>query len=606
MKTLFRAYNRLMGILFKEAPLPVIMTILMSVVVGAIPPISLWVNQQIFDKGIGVAQGEISFAGYTPILLMFSIINITPLFIRNIYINGYVRMRSQLIFRSTFKSKMLKKCKKLRYEHFENVESLEIIEKAYNRAEESANAMFPGYVTVFFSSIVSSIGFIVQLFNIEWWLLLTIIPIFIVQTVVVTKKNKNIYDELETYWNKEKQYEILASYLRSRGYNKETKLFEIAPYLINTYEHRLNGRNREYEKYYFKHLKKNIVGYNISDFAVICNVIIFLFLFLHGSITVGLFISLTSLMIGGTRNGIYKAFNDSMILFNSSGYHINFFNYYEKYFLLSEKPDGLIEDIPDNINIELKDVWFKYPGTDKYVLKGINMKICSGDKISLVGENGEGKSTLVKLLLGLFFPDQGTILLNGKDLYSYTQLARSKIFAPIFQDFSHYSFTLRENIGAGNIEQLNDDDAINAAAHKGGVDRFVEQMPEGYDTILNRDFEGGIDISGGQWQRIAIARAFMGDKPFFILDEPTSQLDPMAESRLYDEFASMVSSKSALFITHRLASTKITDKIFVIKNGVITEEGSHDELMERNGIYFNMFNAQKQWYENKGAHVYEG
>lgn len=606
MKTLLKAYKRLMGILFKEAPMTVILTIFMSVVVGAIPPISLWVNQQIFDNGITVSQGKMSFATYTPILLLFLIINIFPLFIRNIYINGYVRLVSQLIFRSTFKSKMLQKCKRLKYEHFENDESLEIIEKTYERAEVSANSMFPGYISVFFSSTVSSFGFIIQLFNIKWWLLLTIIPIFIVQTVVVTKKNKNIYDELETYWNKEKQYGILASYLRSRGYNKEIKLFEIAPYLINTYEHRLNGRNREYEKYYFKHLKKNIVGYNISDFAVICNVIIFLFLFLQGSITVGLFISLTSLMIGGTRDGIYKAFNDSMILFNSSGYHINFFNYYEKYFALSEKPDGVATCIPKDINIEIKDVWFKYPGTDKYVLKGINMKISAGEKVSLVGENGEGKSTLVKLLLGLFFPDQGTILLNGKDLYSYTQLARSKVFAPIFQDFTHYSFTLRENIGVGNIEQLSDDDAINAAAHKGGVDRFIKQMPEGYDTVLNRDFEGGKDVSGGQWQRIAIARAFMGNKPFFILDEPTSQLDPMAESRLYDEFANMVSDKSALFITHRLASTKITDKIFVMKNGVVSEEGSHEELMEYGGIYFNMFNAQKQWYENKGVNTDEG
>jgi ATP-binding cassette subfamily B protein len=606
MKTLFRAYNRLMGILFKEAPLTVIMTILMSVVVGAIPPISLWVNQQMFDNGIGVAQGEISFANYTPILLIFLITNILPLFIKNIYINGYVRIRSQLIFLSSFKNKMLIKCKKLRYEHFENDESLEIIEKAYSRAEGSANAMFPGYISIFFSSIVSSVGFIIQLLNIKWWLLLTIIPIFIIQTVVITKKNKNIYDELETYWNKEKQYGILASYLRSRDYNKEIKLFEIAPYLIDTYGQRLNGRNREYEKYYFKHLKKNLVGYNISDLAVILNSIIFLFLFLQGSITVGLFISLTALMIGGARSGIYKAFSDSLILFNSSGYHINFFNYYERYFSLSEKPDGVTTEVPKEVNIELKDVWFKYPGTDKHVLRGINMKMCSGEKVSLVGENGEGKSTLVKLLLGLFFPDKGMILLNGRDLYSYTQLERSKIFAPIFQDFTHYSFTLRENIGAGYIEQISDDNAINTAAHKGGVDRFIDLMPEGYNTILNRDFEGGVDISGGQWQRIAIARAFMGDKPFFILDEPTSQLDPMAESKLYDEFANMVSGKSALFITHRLASTKITDKIFVIKNGTIIEEGSHDGLMQCRGIYFNMFNAQKRWYENKGGQNYEG
>lgn len=597
IKKVFKAYKKLIDILFSDAPIMVILTFALSILWGLVSPVSLWVNKQIFDQGIEVAKKNISFSNYLPILILFLLVNILPMLIKDTFINGYVNMRSRLILRSELKSKMLMKCRKLKYEHFENDESLEIIEKAYNRAEESANIMFPKYISIFISSSVAAIGFIIQLFSIKWWLLITILTPFIIQTIFVTKKSKNIYDELEKYWNKEKRYKTLAGYLRSRDYNKEIKLFGIAPYLINVYGKRLNKRNREYEKYYFSNLKKNLFGYNLIDISVICNVLIFLVLFIKGTFSTGLFISLTSLIIAGTGGGIYKSFKDSTNIFSLSGYHINFFDYYNKYFNLSEKESGKIDVVPNKVDIEFKNIWFKYPKSYKYVLKDFNMKINSGECVSLVGENGEGKSTLVKLLLGLFFPNKGQILLNGIDLKFYSQKVKSQIFAPIFQDFVRYSFSLSENIGIGNISQIKDLEAIKYASKKSGVENFIERLPNGYDTVLNRDFEGGVDISGGQWQRIAIARAFIGNKLFFILDEPTSQLDPMAESKLYDEFSKIVNNKTSLFITHRLASTKITDKIFVMKNGMIEEEGSHEELMKIKGIYYTMFNAQKQWYK---------
>ena len=171
-------------------------------------------------------------------------------------------------------------------------------------------------------------------------------------------------------------------------------------------------------------------------------------------------------------------------------------------------------------------------------------------KSSIVSENGEGKSTMIKLLLGLFVPDKGEILVGGKKLNDYPLSVRTKIFGPVFQDFSRYSLTLKENIGIGDIDKINDDEKIKEAAQKGKVDVFAEKFEKGYDTLLGRDFEGGVDISGGQWQRIAISRAFMGNKPVLLLDEPTSQLDPVAEADLYNEFADMAENKTAIFITH--------------------------------------------------------
>lgn len=203
---------------------------------------------------------------------------------------------------------------------------------------------------------------------------------------------------------------------------------------------------------------------------------------------------------------------------------------------------------------------------------------------------------MIKLLLRLFEPDRGEILLGGQPINSYSRKALTATFGPVFQDFNRYSITLRENIGVGFIDQLHDEERLAYAARKGKVNQFANDLPHGYDTILGRDFEGGVDVSGGQWQRIAIARAFMGDKPVLLLDEPTSQLDPIAESQLYREFAEMANSKTAIFITHRLASTMITDRILVIQHGVVIQEGTHEQLMVSGGLYATMFEAQKQWY----------
>ena len=161
-----------------------------------------------------------------------------------------------------------------------------------------------------------------------------------------------------------------------------------------------------------------------------------------------------------------------------------------------------------------------------------------------------------------------------------------------------YSISLRENIAVGDIELLHDESAILAAAEKGQAKKIASGLKDGMDTLLGRDFEGGVDLSGGQWQRIALSRAFMGDKPVLLLDEPTSQLDPMAESRLYSEFHALAEGKTAIFITHRLASTMITDRILVLAGGRVSEEGNHEQLMQRGGLYRAMFDAQRKWYDH--------
>jgi ATP-binding cassette subfamily B protein len=594
MKRILTAYKDLLGIIFAEAPVMVILTFFCSIISGLVTPAGVYIHQHVFDGGLAVAKGEMTFAGYSFYLVLFIVIAILPSVIGGVVWN-YVQPRSLLILRTAYKERMLKKLKTMKYEHFENEASAEIIDKAYNRAENSARHLWPMYVNYWLTSVVASIGSIGYILSIRWWLLITVLIPFVIETYIASKTNYNIYTELETYWKKERKYSTLGWYLRSREFSKELKAFGNSDYLIDTYKSRLNERNKDYERYYFKNLRKILLGGNITKFASVVNVVILLFLFVNGQMSVGLFISMTGLMFGG----IYNILGGCAFIFKWAPFHINSYDYYDKFFKLSDEPEGTETVLPETFDIEFRDVWFRYPGTEKDILKGLTFRIKNGEKASIVGENGEGKSTMIKLLLGLFVPDKGEILVGGKKLNDYPLSVRTKIFGPVFQDFSRYSLTLKENIGIGDIDKINDDEKIKEAAQKGKVDVFAEKFEKGYDTLLGRDFEGGVDISGGQWQRIAISRAFMGNKPVLLLDEPTSQLDPVAEADLYNEFADMAENKTAIFITHRLGSTMITDRIFVISDGKIKETGTHDELMQADGIYASMFNAQKQWYKKE-------
>ena len=596
MKRIFAAYKDLIGIIFAQAPFMVILTFFCTIVNGLLTPLGIFVNRHVFDDGLAVAKGEMTFANYFIYLVLFVVVAVVPVLTDGVIWN-YVNPRSLLILRTAYRERMLKKLKTMKYEHFESEASAEIIDKAYNRAENSARHMWPMYVTWRFSALIASAGTLWYVLNIRWWLLLTVLIPFFIETYIMVKTNYNIYTEMETYWKKERKYSLLGWYLRSRDFIKELKAYGNSDYLIDTYKSRLNERNREYERYYFKNLRDVLLGGNITKFASVINVIFLLILFVNGQMTVGMFIAVTGLFFGE----IYGNLRGFAGFFIWSGFHINTYDYYDKFFKLSDEPEGVETDLPGTFDIEFKDVWFRYPGTEKDILKGLTFKINNGEKASVVGENGEGKSTMVKLLLGLFTPDSGEILVGGKNLDDYPLSVRTKIFGPVFQDFHKYSITIKENIGIGGIDEMDNGEKIKAAAKKGKADEFAEKFEKDYDTLLGRDFDGGVDISGGQWQRIAISRAFMGGKPILLLDEPTSQLDPMAEANLYNEFAGMIENKTAVFITHRLGSTMITDRILVIKDGKIEESGAHDELMRTSGIYSQMFNAQKQWYVKKDA-----
>ncbi|MDR2615003.1 MAG: ABC transporter ATP-binding protein/permease [Oscillospiraceae bacterium] len=587
MKRIINAYRDILSILCAEAPLMVAGVFAAALLSGVVGSVGVWLNGRVFDTALGIAQGAAALTDIAPYLAAFAVFGLLPNLLQSFYIYSYVEPRSMLIIRSSFKGKMLQKLKRVKYEHIENEQSVEILDKAFNRVENSARHLFPMYLNVFCQSVVQSLGTLYLFASVKWWLPLTILLPFVVETMLSSKQNYNIYTEMEGYWKRERQYGALGEMLRSREFLHEGRLFGSASWLIDIYRKRLNKRNREYERFYFKNLKKKFTSGHITKIGQIGNALILLWLCVNGALNVGMMISLTLALFGM----VYDYLDGSVQIFKWGHYHINTFDYWAKFFALSEDESGDIDEIPPDADIEFDDVRFKYPGTDKEILKGLTFTVKSGEKVSIVGQNGEGKTTLVKLLLGLFTPDSGEIRIGGVPLARFTQDARRRMFGAVFQDFNRYSVTLEENVAVGDITKLGDTSAIDAAIAKAGADAAER------GTLLGREFEGGVDISGGQWQRVAIARAFMGDKPILILDEPTSQLDPMAESALYGEFAELSAGKTALFITHRLGSTAITDRILVIADGRVTQSGDREQLLREGGLYADMWNAQKQWYE---------
>ena len=252
----------------------------------------------------------------------------------------------------------------------------------------------------------------------------------------------------------------------------------------------------------------------------------------------------------------------------------------------------------DKVGIEIKHLSFCYPGSKKSTVEDINLTINQGEMLVLVGENGAGKTTLGKLLGRLYDPTSGTIAWNGKDLRSYSlAYVRSRI-AVVMQDYARFPSTVRENVGFGDLLSLSDDTAINEAISEAGISAKVNSLAAGLETPLGKQLEDGIDLSGGQWQRIAIARALMrlSTAEVLIFDEPTAALDPKTEHEIYSIFRQIAAGKTTIVISHRLGLAKIADRIAVMENGKIAEIGTHDELIASNGIYCSMFTRQASSY----------
>jgi ATP-binding cassette, subfamily B, bacterial len=251
---------------------------------------------------------------------------------------------------------------------------------------------------------------------------------------------------------------------------------------------------------------------------------------------------------------------------------------------------------PISQGIEFRNVSFRYPDREDWALRGVNLIVRPGEKLALVGANGAGKTTLIKLLTRLYDPTEGQILLDGVDLREYELEDLRQSIGVIFQDFVRYQVSARENIGFGQIEELANEARIVSAAERGGADEVIERLPQGYDTVLGRWFEKGAELSGGQWQKIALGRAFMRNSEVLVLDEPTSALDAEREYEIFQRFRDLTAGRIAFLISHRFSTVRMADRIIVIEDGQVSELGTHPELIALDGTYARLFNMQAEGY----------
>ena len=263
---------------------------------------------------------------------------------------------------------------------------------------------------------------------------------------------------------------------------------------------------------------------------------------------------------------------------------------------IRSKPNALPAPRPITRGVEFRDVSFSYPGNPRRVLDSINFRLHTGERLALIGENGQGKTTIVKLITRLYDPTEGQILLDGVDLRDYDLEDLHHEIGVIFQDFMRYEMTARENIAVGRIEEIGNLDLLKDAASKSLADQTIGRLSLGYDQMLGRRFDQGVDLSGGEWQKVALARAYLRDAQLLILDEPTAALDARSEFEVFHRFTELTAGKMALFISHRFSTVRSADRILVLENGKIAEEGTHDQLASMGGRYAEMFEMQASSY----------
>jgi len=314
-----------------------------------------------------------------------------------------------------------------------------------------------------------------------------------------------------------------------------------------------------------------------------------------GQLGIGTFYFLTNAILQASSN-IQQVFSTLSGIADQALFLTDLLAFFQMKPTIQSKPNGLRAPRPIKQGFEFRNVSFVYPGTDRVVLNRLNFHLDPGQRVALIGENGQGKTTIVKLITRLYDPTQGEILLDGVDLREYDIEDLYREIGVIFQDFMRYEMTARENIAVGKIEELDDLPAIQAAAKKSLADEVIARLGSGFEQMLGRRFEGGVDLSCGEWQKLALARAYLREAQLLVLDEPTAALDARSEYQVFQRFAELTSGKMALFISHRFSTVRMADRIVVLENGNVAEEGTHEQLTRIGGRYAEMFELQAASY----------
>jgi len=397
-------------------------------------------------------------------------------------------------------------------------------------------------------------------------------------------------------WTPERR---LLDYLRYMGASdesaKEVKLFGLSDFLVGRYA-RLS--DEFYAENKWLAVRRNLVStafVTIGTLGYYAAYAVIIYFTVLGRYTIGALTFLAG-SFRQSRDLIQRVLLSLSQIYEQSLYLSDLFTFFDVQPRVTSKSGARAVPRPIRDGFAFENVGFRYPGSDRWAVRHLTFNIRSQERVALVGENGAGKTTLVKLLARLYDPDEGKILLDGVDLREYDLESMRRNIGVIFQDFVRYEFILKENIGVSQVDALGDEARIREAARRSLADSVATRLEKGYDQMLGRRFDGGVELSGGEWQKVALGRAYMREAQVLILDEPTASLDARAEYEVFLRFAELTKGKMAVLISHRFSTVRMADRIIVLQGGELVDQGTHEELLARGGLYAELFGLQAAGY----------
>ncbi|MNO61895.1 putative ABC transporter ATP-binding protein [compost metagenome] len=584
--------------IWKSSPLRLFIMIVIRILEALQPAVQIYLTKQLVEQAAVLFQGDskmlvpaLTTVGWQALFFLVSLglRSITHMLLLVIKQKAQYKMDSVIA----------DKCSKLDYIYFEESEYYDRLQRVTQGLAYRGLSVLDHFFLVL-QSVVTLISLLIVLTSFHWMLsvgvLCLIIPSFIINMKLGQKRYEQMYRQTPTH----RKVGYLMGLMTRRESAKEMKLFKLYPYIIDKWG-RLYWKNAK-EKAGLEKTGQWYGGFTelFSYSFTALSTIVVLFISYTGSMTVGVFVAMIQtvttakdniMLISANLSGIYEnaLFTSDLIQF----LHLPD----KKQDETQEKEDVYINPLAfASGGLVVTGLSFTYPNQTEPALSDIEFHIKPGQRVAVVGHNGAGKSTLAKCLLGLYRPQRGQMLWKGKDIFEDDD---SRAVSAVFQDFVQYQLTLRENIGFGNITSIDNEAQLEIAAAKTGVNMISQRLPGGYDTQLGHEYEGGKELSQGQWQKVALSRSyFNADAELVIYDEPTAALDPLAEAALFERFSELVEGKTSIMISHRLGSCRNADLILVLKGGRIVEQGTHEELLRLHGEYAQMYKAQSQWYES--------
>lgn len=590
---------RALGVLWAYGRWWVVSSFLIYLLQGLLPLATLWVTRELVNAVAQLIESPTQDAGAVLklVLLEFSIVALSAVF-RNLKV--WIDARVEVVLDHELQKKIADKVARVPLAYFELPRFYHHLSRVNSgiggRLLRPVKTMFEMFQTTI--TLVSFLGFLLGMH----WSFVAISFLAAAPTLLI-----QAHFGQQRFWMLLHQTPLAreAGYMRQltmdRQAIKETRMFGLTAYLIRRWSDRFLKNANEALKLTGRQQRATAGLEMLSGIFYMGAAGVMVWLARQGSLRIGDFVSM-----GQAVRGAQTSIN--VIAMHLSSIYEQML-YIRDYFLFLEFDEPELAEMAVRGNrmfpamleqgVSFENVYFRYPDTERDVLQDVTFTMQPGEKVAIVGENGSGKTTLVKCLMGLFPLSGGQIRFDGIDLMEISEEQLYRHMTVIYQDFMKYDLTVRENILFGDIERSDDLETFEWAAKKAGVDRLIERLEKGYDTHLGRSLFDGEDVSGGQWQKIAIARALFRGGQIMVLDEPTAALDPLAEMEVFRQYAELTEGRTAVFISHRMASARMADRIIVMKDGRVAEIGSHEELFALDGEYARMYRMQAQWYADE-------